>query len=503
MFEAVELGARVSREDYEAALPGLRVRLLEAQHAAREALVPVVVVLAGDDRQAVNEGLNRLHEWMNASGIEAHALGLRGEEARTHPFFWRYWVRLPARGRMGVFAGGWPSAAIAERLRGRLGRRRWDRRLDHLARFEEELVADGAAVLKLWLHLPRAELAKRLKRSRKHPREEWFVSDQDRDVLDRYGDLMDLATEVVRRTSRADARWHLIESTDRRHANLELGVRVAEAIEEAVGRARSPREAELEPDPETAAEGSAPEDPRTALDRIDLSCSLRRSQYKKRLERGQARLHELVLRAHEHGQPTVLVFEGWDAAGKGGAIRRLTLAMPATLYRVVRVGSPSPEELAHHYLWRFWRNAPPDGHVRIFDRSWYGRVLVERVEGFARPDEWRRAYAEINDFEEQLCEHGARVLKFWLEIDPDEQLRRFRDREQRPWKHFKITDEDWRNRARREDYERAAGEMVQRTSTDLAPWHLVAANDKRHARVTVLEAVCGALERDPPRARRK
>ena len=190
----------------------------------------------------------------------------------------------------------------------------------------------------------------------------------------------------------------------------------------------------------------------------------------------------------------VAVFEGWDAGGKGGAIRRLTRGLDARDYRVVPIAAPTEDERAHHYLWRFWRYLPRRGRITIFDRSWYGRVLVERVEGFAAEDEWRRAYSEINDFEAQLTDFGTVLLKFWLHITPDEQLRRFEERQGIGYKQWKITDEDWRNREKWALYESAVQDMVERTSTSAAPWTLVEGNSKRYARLKVLRTVCDALE---------
>jgi polyphosphate kinase 2 (PPK2 family) len=232
----------------------------------------------------------------------------------------------------------------------------------------------------------------------------------------------------------------------------------------------------------------------TILDHVDLSRTITAKSYDRLLKKHQRRLYELTWHAKKKQRSTIAVFEGWDAAGKGGAIRRLTAAMDARLYKVISVASPSDEEIAHHYLWRFWRHLPRAGYVTIYDRSWYGRVLVERVEGLATEEEWQRSYQEINDFEEQLHEHGIILSKFWLHIDKDEQLRRFREREKTPWKEYKITDEDWRNREKWDDYRDAVNDMVAHTSTEYAPWILMPANDKRLARVEVVKTVCRRLE---------
>jgi polyphosphate kinase 2 (PPK2 family) len=227
---------------------------------------------------------------------------------------------------------------------------------------------------------------------------------------------------------------------------------------------------------------------------VDLSKRLDPAEYKGELDAVQAALRKLAWEAYAGKRTAVALFEGWDAAGKGGTIRRLTRAVDVRISKVIPVAAPSDEERAHHYLWRFWRSLPRSGIMAIFDRSWYGRVLVERVEGLATVDEWRRSYREINEFEQQLHESGILLCKFWLHLDAEEQLRRFREREVTPWKRHKLTDEDWRNREKRGAYEAAVNEMVSRTSTEYAPWHLIAANDKKHARVKVLTTICERLE---------
>jgi polyphosphate kinase 2 (PPK2 family) len=231
------------------------------------------------------------------------------------------------------------------------------------------------------------------------------------------------------------------------------------------------------------------------LEKISANKKMSEAQYRQQVEKAQMRLRELEFNIFKRQVPVLCLFEGWDAAGKGGAIRRLTEAMDARQYRVVPIAAPTDEERAHHYLWRFWRHIPRAGLVTIFDRSWYGRVLVERVEGFAREHEWMRSYLEINDFEEQLADHGIVLVKYWIHIAKDEQLRRFEDRKQTEYKQHKITDEDWRNREKWDAYEAAINDMVVRTSTRHAPWTLVAGNDKRFARVQILETLCDRLEK--------
>jgi polyphosphate kinase 2 (PPK2 family) len=227
---------------------------------------------------------------------------------------------------------------------------------------------------------------------------------------------------------------------------------------------------------------------------VDLSLKLDQKEYEQQLKRLQATVYLQGLEVYRRQRPVVLVFEGWDAAGKGGAIKRVTEKLDPRAYVVHTIAAPSGDDKSHHYMYRFWRRLPPAGQFAIFDRSWYGRVLVERVEGFARPDEWQRAYAEINEFERQLIARGTIICKFWLHLSPDEQLRRFEERQNVPYKAWKLTDEDWRNRARWPQYEEAADEMLLRTSTPAAPWTVVESEDKRFARIKVLRTVAQRLE---------
>jgi polyphosphate kinase 2 (PPK2 family) len=229
------------------------------------------------------------------------------------------------------------------------------------------------------------------------------------------------------------------------------------------------------------------------LDNLDLDQRLDNARFDVKVAEQQSRLNLLQRRARQQGVSTIVVIEGWDAAGKGGAIRRVTGALDARDYQVIPIAAPTDEERAHHYLWRFWRHLSRAGRITIFDRSWYGRVLVERVESLAEESEWMRAYGEITQFEEQLVAHGILLIKFWLHISKDEQLRRFRERGRTSYKQWKITDEDWRNRARWADYTVAVNDMVARTSTRIAPWTLVEANDKNFARVKVLRTFADRL----------
>ena len=485
MFDAAELGSKTSKEAYKKIEPSLRVSLLTAQYELRERDFPLILVLAGNDRLGCTEVANLLHEWMDPRYITANFFEEATQEERERPPFWRYWRRLPTRGEMAIYSREWTLGAVLARADGKIGEVGLDRRVRHIQNFEKTLSDDGALILKFWLHLTKKTLKKRLDRAEKNRGRGWRVTKEDRRLYKLYDDVRAVSEQVVGRTSRGAALWNVVESTDARYRDVKVAQLLLEQLTKRLEKPKKPR---------TARPMGEKYNPTTVLDTIDLTNTLDKESYEKKLAKYWARFAKLNEKAHKRGIASVLAFEGWDGAGKGGVIRRLTHAMDAAHYRVIPIAAPTDEELAHHYLWRFWRNLPRKGHVAIFDRSWYGRVLVERVEGFASAAEWKRAYAEINDFEEQLANRGMLVLKFWIHISQEEQLRRFKAREKTPFKKYKITPDDYRNREKWNDYELAANEMLKRTSTDHAPWCLVPGNNKRVARIEVLKAACGALK---------
>jgi polyphosphate:AMP phosphotransferase len=492
MFEAAELGRKVSSEEYKPLVPELRQSLLEAQTALREAKrSPVIVLFGGVDGAGKSESVNLLNEWLDPRWLVTRAYGPPSEEERERPDYWRFWRDLPPKGRIGFFLSAWYSRPLVERVHRRLSRAEFGARLDEIIDFERALTDDGALILKFWMHLDKQSQKARLKKLEKDRLTRWRVTREQWDHWKLYGRFIDAAEELITRTNLANAPWTIVEGGDERYRSLTIATTIRDAIRKKLAEstvARKPVSILTRRKPSTRA--SQP----TILSRLDMTQRVDQKQYRTRLEKLQGRLNSLQRKAERAGVSTILVFEGWDAAGKGGAIRRLTAALDARSYQVIPIAAPTEEERAQHYLWRFWRHLARRGRVTIFDRSWYGRVLVERVEGFASEPEWMRAYAEINEFESQLVDHGIVVVKYWIHITKAEQLRRFKARETAAYKRWKLTDEDWRNRKQWDAYEHAVNDMVERTSTRQAPWTLVEANDKYFARLKVLETACARLQ---------
>lgn len=496
MFENAELGQCIDKATYKQKAPGVRADLLQAQRELAAAPLAVVVVVAGVGGAGRSETVNHLLKWIDARGVQIHALPPPSDEERERPALWRYWRLLPPHGRMGIFINAWDTGFMVDCAFGRIDQAQLDRVLDRDIFFERMLQRENTLLVKFWLHLSRKAQKKRFQKLEADPNERWRVTKEDWKLYRHYDAVRTVSEHMLRRTNLAEAPWTIVEATDQRYRHLTVAETFLAALRHRLDQARA---APPRPGPQPI-RTQPPEV--NVLNQLDLTQALKRKKYKRELAEAQAELNRLTRRLHQERRSMILVFEGPDAAGKGGTIRHLTQAMDARVYQVIAVAAPTDEERTHPYLWRFWRHLPRLGRVTIYDRSWYGRVLVERIEGFATPEEWQRAYEEINDFEEQLTDFGIILIKFWLQISPEEQLRRFQEREETPYKQYKITAEDWRNRERWDSYEAAACEMIEKTSTATAPWVLVEANDKRWARVKVLQTVIGrlraAFEGGPP-----
>jgi polyphosphate:AMP phosphotransferase len=490
MFESAELGHAIDAERYDRELPRLRRELLEAQLEMVESRrFAVIIIIAGMDGAGKGDTVNVLNEWMDPRHIQTHAPSEPTETDLARPPMWRYWRALPPRGKIGIFFDAIHSEAIHDRVYNRIGNSELDQALERGKRFEKMLVDEGALVLKFWLHLSKKCQKKRFDKLEKDPATSWRVNKDDWRNHKHYGRFRQVAERALRQTSSAEAPWTIIEGYDARYRELTLGEALLRALRQRLVIDGTP------PLPAVTVPPVVPRiDGLNVLRALDLSLDLEKKEYEEQLAYWQGKLNKLSRKKGFGEISVVAVFEGNDAAGKGGSIRRVTRALDARRYQVVPIAAPTDEEADHPYLWRFWRHLPERGKFVIFDRSWYGRVLVERVEGFCAEADWMRAYGEINDFEEQLIRNRTLVVKFWLSIDPDEQLRRFKEREEIPFKNFKITEDDWRNREKWPLYEEAVCDMVERTGTQIAPWTLVEANSKRYARVKILKTLVKRIE---------
>jgi len=488
MFESAEIGHKIGKKDYKDAVQELRAALLAAQFQLIEnRKIPVVVLISGQDGAGKGETINLLYEWMDPRFISTLAFSEPSDEENERPVMWRYWRALPPKGRIGIFAGSWYSDPIRQRIFGEISLSRFDARIDQINRFEAMLVNEGALVIKFWFHLTKDGQKKRLKLLESDPRTAWRVTSGSWDRLKTYDQLQDVAGHILRMTNTPAAPWIIVEGTDDQYRSLTVGRILLDQIQKRLNTTEAAEPAPLLP-------SRLDIDGRTVLSELDLTKSLRKNIYEDRLAQWQGRLAELARDPRLKGRSVVCAFEGADAAGKGGAIRRISAALDARQFQIVPIAAPTDEERAQPYLWRFWRHIPGKGRFAIFDRTWYGRVLVERVEGYCSQRDWLRAYSEINDFEHELDEAGVIVVKFWLQISQEEQLARFKEREEIAFKRFKITEEDWRNREKWDAYQAAICDMVERTSTGRAPWILVEANDKNYARIKILRTICERLE---------
>ena len=491
MFEAAELNQKLSKEEYARQEPLLREALLKAQYALlAKPDFPVIVLVSGVDGAGKSETANLLHEWMDPRHIKAVAFGEPSDEERERPSMWRFWRALPPKGRIGILFGSWYSEPIADRVDKRSDNDLFLHRIEEIRHFERMLVAEGALVLKFWFHLSKSAQKQRITELWDNPRTRWHVTRRDLAHLKTYDRFCKVAEVLLRETSTAEAPWTVIEGTDARFRSITAATALLDALRARLAHPAPPATPAPPPLARPLVKGA-----RNIINTLDYSQKLSDQDYHERLAELQGRLAVTLRKKKFRQRSLVLVFEGQDAAGKGSTIRRITQALDARTYSVIPIAAPSEEEKAQPYLWRFWRQLPRLGRVLIFDRSWYGRVLVERVEKFTAPNDWMRGYQEINQFESELVDSGAIVLKFWLAITKEEQLARFRAREKAAFKSFKITSEDWRNRKKWDAYEQAVCDMVERTSTAAAPWHVIPGNDKQFARVAVLEAVCEALEK--------
>jgi polyphosphate kinase 2 (PPK2 family) len=484
---SIDLDEKLSKAEYKEIIPDLELRLQTLQRRAIEAGLPVVVVFEGGESTGKGDLINRVIRTLDRRHLQVHSIKKVYEREFYRPYLWRFWRRLPAAGRMSIMDRSWYGPILQKRVGNDILIREWQTACEEIEAFERQLCDGGYLIVKIFLHITQEEQEKRFLELESQPATAWKVTRGDWIDHENHDLFCEYAEQMLARSDTECAPWHLLSSTDRRAATVGVFRTIADSIEQALKRRKKGCTGSGKP--------KLPYPKRKAdpLAKVDLGQSVEREEYSTQLDELQNEIHKQVHQIYTERQPVVVVYEGWDAAGKGGNIKRLTQSMDPRGYEVIPIAAPNEVEKQHHYLWRFWRAVPKAGHVAIFDRSWYGRVLVERVEGLCTRTEWRRAYREINEFEEQLLNAGTLLFKFWLHIDKDEQLRRFQEREKDPAKHWKITDEDWRNRERWDDYDAAVKDMLRQTSTDAAPWTVVESNSKYYARLKALRMVVEGL----------
>ncbi len=490
MLEKLDLTKSMSKEEYKAKMEQDEPKLGELERECKDLQIPVMIAFEGFDAAGKGAQIHELMRGLDPRGYEVFPVKQETEDEAMHPFLWRFWTRLPARGRFAIFDSSWYRTVMMDVFDGKTDPSEVDGDCTAINNFEKELCADGVVVIKIFLAIDKETQKKRLDDLLASKDTAWRVSDADLKRNEGFDEYQQIIEEALARTNSEYAPWFLVEATDRRYAAAKIYDYVIDVIQKKVDEVKSQKEQGIEPVKDPGLDGKYDH----ILEQADLSLSLTREEYKREIKKLQKRLTQLHGEIYRKRIPVVLGFEGWDAAGKGGAIKRLTDPLDPRGYVVHPTSAANDYELAHQYLWRFWRAFPKAGHITIFDRTWYGRVMVERLEGFCTKDEWQRAYDEINDMEKDLADSGAIVIKFWLQIDKDEQARRFKARESDPQKQWKITDEDWRNRDKWDMYDEAVNEMILRTSTPYAPWVVVEGDNKYYARVKVLRTVVDAIE---------
>lgn len=489
MLKEIDLNASVTEKDFEQAMKKLDLALGKTQRKLRKAGVPALIVFEGWDAAGKGTAIGRLMQSFDPRGFTVHDIHPLSDAESFFPPMHRFWTRTPIRGDIAIFNHSWYRQVLNEAIEKKLSIPQLRAVYERIRNFERQLTSDGAVIIKFFLHISKAEQGKRFKELAQDPAYSWKVGEDEKQRRRQYGLYEDYIEAMFQLTSTRQAPWIAVPATDKRYLSLNVAKAVLEALRRGV---RSHLSSVSRPSPALGKHLSG------KLDEVDLSLTVSKNVYNEQLPALQEELRRLQHLCYLQRKPVAILFEGWDAAGKGGAIRRLTWNLDPRGYAVLPFGAPEGEEAQKHYLWRFWRALQKSGHFTLFDRSWYGRVLVERIENFARPDEWQRAYREINEFEADLLDFGTVLCKFWMHVSKDEQLRRFEARSKTPGKRWKITEDDWRNRKKWDLYREAISDMLEYNSTPDAPWTIVEGDSKRYARLKVLavviERLCASLE---------
>jgi len=494
MLEKIDLSKKIKKKEYNEMITPAKLTLARLQREARDKELPVIIVFEGWDASGKGTLINHLILPMDPRGYQVYTIHDPTEEERLRPFLWRFWIKLPERGRMAIFDRSWYKRTLEDRVDGLLNSDELQLNYQDINFFERQLTYEGYIIIKFFIHIDKKEQKKRLRRLARNKLTSWRVTKKDKKHHKQYLEYLQATEEMIEATDTANASWTIIEGHDQRFAVIKVIQKVIQTIEERLLHLEKINQGDILQDEEK--ETNSPNSMyQSKLDKINLQQEIDTQSYKKNLDKYKTKLRKIQYQIYLERIPVIILYEGWDAAGKGGNIRRLVSNLDPRGYEVVPICAPNAVEKRHHFLWRFWQNFPKAGHITIFDRSWYGRVLVERVEKLTPEKAWKRAYREINEMEKHFVHFGGILLKFWLQIDQEEQFRRFKARENDPEKKWKITPEDWRNREKWDEYQRAIDDMLFKTSTYYAPWTIVESNNKRFARIKVLKEVYQKIEK--------
>ena len=475
-------------EELKQRLKAAEEKLSQQQMKLKEKRLPVLVLIEGWGAAGKGSAIGQIIKNIDPRFFKVFSMpSTPTEEERRRPFLYRFFEKIPEAGKFTFLDSGWMDQIMKERLDGKLDDKAYTQRVDSVKRFERGLTDNGYLVLKFFFHISKKEQESRIDALLSEKDTAWRVSEGDLWQNRHYDKCLEAFDRYLDDTNTPSAPWYIVDSKSKKFAELQVMETLCMGIETALHN-----ESLAVP----LLQNAFPLIKMPKLRDVPLEGkTLDEEEYKKELKELQAKLGQLHNRLYRKRVPVIIAYEGWDAAGKGGNIKRLTGALDPRGFEVHPIASPEPHEKARHYLWRFWTRLPKDGHIAIFDRTWYGRVMVERLEGFCSENDWQRAYYEMNEFEQELYNWGAVILKFWVQIDKDTQLARFTERQNTPSKQWKITDEDWRNREKWDLYEQAVDEMLQKTSTTYAPWHILESVDKKYARIKALHIVIDALEK--------
>jgi len=465
------------KEDLEAE----RAALFASQLRIKEAGLPIMVIFEGWGSSGKGGIIDRVIKNIDPRFFRVKSFTAPTQEEKRYPFLHRYLLEIPEAGKFELYDRYWMEEVVNRHMSGDIDEVGYRQLIRSITTTERSLTDNGYLVMKFFFHISQKTQRKRLDELLQSEEDRWRVDADDLNENEHYDEYLNAYDRYLVNTNSPSSPWYIIDATDRKWSELQVlqflnqGIATALAnhalarpiLQNTFPLVRMPKLADISLDDKTISD----------------------EEYKAELESLQEELRRLHYKLYQRRIPVVIAYEGWDAAGKGGNIKRITSALDCRGYQVHPIASPEPHEKARHFLWRFWTRLPKDGHVAIFDRTWYGRVMVERIEGFCSENDWKRAYNEINEFERELSEWGAVIIKFWVQIDNKTQLDRFTDRQNTPEKQWKITEEDWRNREKWDAYEQSVNEMLRKTSTTFAPWHILESNDKHYARIKALRIV--------------